>query len=83
MIGKFVTSKAGHDKGQIYIVLSQDEQYVYLTDGVLKTVQAPKKKSKKHVQPINRMYDVNETVTNEGIKRAIKLYRRSICQKLM
>ena len=32
-IGMFARSKAGHDKGKLYIILRTEGEYVYLTDG--------------------------------------------------
>ncbi len=83
MIGKFATSKAGHDKKKLYVIIEEDKEYVYLVDGEYKTLDKPKKKSKKHIQIINRSDETiqNKLVTrqimyNEDIKRAIKLYWR-------
>ena len=47
MIGSFVTSKAGHDKGRLYVVLAEMKDSVLLADGRLKTVASPKKKKKR------------------------------------
>ena len=83
MIGKFATSKAGHDKTKLYIIIKEDAEYVYLVDGDLKPVDKPKKKSKKHIQIINRVdetiqnkLETKAIIYNEDIKRAIKLYWR-------
>lgn len=91
MIGNFVTSKSGHDKNRIYIIIEENDDNVILADGELKTLAAPKKKNRKHVQPINEncgeplltKLQKHETVYDEEIKRAIKLYRRNVCQSLM
>ena len=45
MIGQFAVSKAGHDKGTLYVVVAREGDFVYLSDGRLKTPQKPKKKS--------------------------------------
>ena len=83
MIGKFATSKAGHDKTKLYIIINEDFEYVYLVDGDLKPLDKPKKKSKKHIQIINKVdeiiqnkLDTKQIIYNEDIKRAIKLYWR-------
>lgn len=83
MIGKFATSKAGHDKTKLYIIINEDLEYVYLVDGDLKPLDKPKKKSKKHIQIINKVdeiiqnkLDTKQIIYNEDIKRAIKLYWR-------
>ena len=36
--GMLVKSKAGHDKGKIYVIIRMDETYLYLVDGRLKTL---------------------------------------------
>ncbi len=83
MIGKFATSKAGHDKTKLYVIIKEDTEYVYLVDGDLKPLDKPKKKSKKHIQIINRVdetiqnkLETGQIIYNEDIKRAIKLYWR-------
>lgn len=53
-IGSFAISKAGHDKGSCYVIVGEEEDFVYLCDGRLKKLQAPKRKRKKHIQVINR-----------------------------
>ena len=51
--GEFAVSKAGHDKKHLYMIVNEDERYVYLVDGVNKTLEKPKKKNKKHIQIIH------------------------------
>ena len=48
MKGFLASSKAGHDKDKIYIIIKEDAEYVWLTDGKIRTVDKPKKKKKKH-----------------------------------
>jgi len=91
MTGKFARSKAGHDKLKVYIIIKEEGEYVYLTDGIYKTVSKPKKKNKKHIQIINKGCDEKimqkllnkEPVSDEEIKRAIKIFERSsaVCLK--
>ena len=84
MIGMMATSKAGHDKEETYVIVGEDEKFVYLSDGRLKSVNDPKKKSKKHIQVIK--HHINEDlamklakgdkVYDEEIKLVIKLWNR-------
>lgn len=81
-IGTFAKSKAGHDSNQIYVIINCDSEYVYLSDGRLKTVDNPKKKRYKHIQVINYINPVidkklkeNNLLMNEDIKSAIKNYK--------
>ncbi|MCQ2539957.1 MAG: KOW domain-containing RNA-binding protein [Acetatifactor sp.] len=80
MIGQLVTSKAGHDKGTLYVIVSEDEKYICVTDGRLKAPDAPKRKNRKHIQPINRyvndeirtLLEAGKPVRPEAIRFAIK-----------
>ena len=82
MIGNLAVSLAGHDKGQIYLIIREDGEYVYLCDGRLKTTEQSKRKNRKHIQIIKRGVDQElaarlakgESVRDEEIKRMIKLY---------
>ena len=49
MLGMLATSKMGHDKDTVYIIVKEEERYVYVSDGKLKTIENPKKKNKKHI----------------------------------
>ena len=51
-IGDIVISIMGHDRGEYYLVLDCDNDFVYLADGRLKTVNKPKKK--KHVSRLGK-----------------------------
>lgn len=42
--GYFASSKAGHDKGTVYMILESDDVYVYLSDGKLRPTDKLKKK---------------------------------------
>lgn len=75
--GMLAKSKAGHDKGKIYLIIRQDEAYVYLADGSAKTFADPKKKRKKHVQIICRQYEISE-IDDSRIHALIKEYENEI-----
>lgn len=71
--GMLAKSKAGHDKGQIYMIYEVDETYVYLVDGKIRTMEKPKKKKTKHIQIISEKYDMTR-IDDVGIKRILKLF---------
>jgi ribosomal protein L14E/L6E/L27E len=80
MIGYLAYSLAGHDKGEVFLIVNEDRDYVYVADGRLRLADNPKKKNKKHIQIIknsNPKTDV-ASVTNEEIKRLIKMYCKGI-----
>jgi len=72
-VGMLARSKAGHDKGHVYVIFDIDEAYVYLVDGAIRTMKRPKKKKKKHVQIICRKYELSD-IDDVGIKRILKLF---------
>ena len=77
------TSKAGHDKKQVYVVVNEDENYFYLANGTTKLMSKPKKKKKIHTQLIknipsdvlDEIKDVS-TLDDVKIKRILKSYNR-------
>lgn len=77
--GMLARSKAGHDRNKLYIIIRSDTEYVWLADGVYKTVEKPKKKKKKHMQVIHRIPEPiqnalgsEDALLNEHIKKAIE-----------
>ncbi len=72
-------SRAGHDKGKLYVVLREDDGMCYLCDGSLKTLERPKRKKCAHLQKIMHMPDsVKEAIqsiqSNEDIQSVIAMY---------
>jgi len=59
MIGELATSKAGHDKDRLYMIVGEEGECVYLCDGRLRGVEHPKKKKKK---PTKSRVDVRTIV---------------------
>ena len=75
MVGNFARSKAGHDTNKIYVIINEDTEYVYLSDGRLRTIDHPKRKKKKHIQLVYNRRNPIITTQNEEIKRAIKMFK--------
>ena len=74
MVGYLARSMAGHDKGTLYIIIEETDQYLLLANGRDKTIEKPKRKNKKHVALIKIK---NATGSNEEIKHSIREYRRN------
>ncbi len=85
LTGCFATSKAGHDKDKLYVIVAQEGDTLYLCDGRLKRFDSPKKKSRKHIQPIHTTIRkdllerllAGEALRDEEIKYEIKQYSGS------
>ena len=77
-VGSIVRSKAGRDKGDFFIVLAMENDYVYMANGELRKVDQPKKKKLKHLQGteqvsefiINKLSQGNK-VTNSEVRKAL------------
>ena len=77
-VGSVVRSKAGRDKGDFFIVLAIEDNYVYMANGDLRKVDQPKKKKLKHLQGteqvsefiINKLSQGNK-VTNSEVRKAL------------
>ena len=80
--GMLVESRAGHDKGELYIITGITDGYVALSDGRLKPVDHPKQKKPMHIAKkadipalLAEKLTQGMPLTNEDIKRVIKLWR--------
>lgn len=80
--GILVQSLAGHDKGQFFVIIGEEAEYVSLVDGKTRTLEKPKRKNKKHIQVIydsqqeQRKQLLDERVTDTQIRRFIQCYER-------
>lgn len=81
-VGMMAKSLSGHDKDSLYIIMDIKDDFVFLVDGRIRTLEKKKKKRKKHIQIIYEKPQIiveklenNETIQNEDIKRSIKLYK--------
>ncbi len=71
--GMLVRSKAGHDKGCIYVVISVKNEYVYLADGDLRPLSRMKKKNIRHLQPILKIR-AEDISSDSVIRKVIREY---------
>ena len=53
-ISDVVVSTAGHDQGELFYVISMDDQFLYLANGKDRSLDKPKRKKRKHVQKVLR-----------------------------
>lgn len=49
-VGNVVEATAGKEKGQLFVVVSLNDKYAYLSDGKRLKKEKPKKKSFKHIK---------------------------------
>ena len=75
-------SKAGHDKGTVYVVLEADETYFWLTDGKRRLLENPKKKKQIHVQVIKHLSEelleqMQSITLDAHVRKILKKYQNS------
>ena len=77
MVGMLAVSRAGHDRETTYVIIGEEDEYVYLADGQIRTVDRPKRKNKKHVQVIKKvqMDKPADGFKDLEVKRTIKTYQ--------
>jgi len=80
-IGQIVFSKKGRDKGKAMVIISVEDEYVFLADGQLRPLNKPKKKKSKHIQPTLTVIEGLETATIGGLTDAdIRKWLKSFLQ---
>ncbi|MEW4412655.1 KOW domain-containing RNA-binding protein [Clostridium sp. AN503] len=72
-------SLAGHDKDQYFIILTDEGEYVTISDGKTRKVENPKRKNKKHIQAGKTPLLVGRPATDEAIRKELENYLRSHC----
>ncbi len=81
MVLRMAESIAGHDKGQIYVLLGEEDRDYYLVNGANRLVDQPKRKRKTHVQLIKNVpavlaaqAEATERWTDESVRNIIRQY---------
>lgn len=70
--GDFILSLAGRDSGHVFIVADIiDSEYVTLTDGMLRSVEKPKKKKRKHLKRID-IPSYDGIMSNRAVSKTVK-----------
>lgn len=77
MTGMLAVSLAGHDKGTVYVIVDETDEYVWVADGKTRTADRPKKKNRKHIQVIKKVQadKPEDGFKDLEIKRTIKMYQ--------
>ena len=74
-------SKAGHDSGTVYVIVGEEGDFLLAADGKLKSLEAPKRKNKKHLQKITHVPDeirgmMDQIRGDADLRRILKQYRQ-------
>ncbi len=85
-VGQVVYSKSGRDKGLAFVVVREaGSEYVFLADGRLRSLDKPKKKKLKHIQPTLTVIPSIQTALLAGdrlldadIRKALVPFKRDV-----
>lgn len=78
-LGQFCYSKAGHDKGDLFLIIKIENDFVYIANGKRRTIEKPKRKKIKHIQIINSvdtnikdMLETEDYILDADLRKAIR-----------
>ena len=70
--GSLVYSRAGRDKGTLFLVIDEKDGYVYLTDGDTRRISKPKKKKLRHINKTNTVLELDfENLSDSAVRKAL------------
>ena len=74
-------SMAGHDRGKVYMIWKEENDFVFLVDGEQRPLAKPKKKNRRHMQVVKKIPDEwknlpLQSITDEKIKHVLKCYNK-------
>ncbi len=77
-ISDLAVSTAGRDQGELYYCVGGDQRYVLLVNGKDRTLEKPKRKSRRHVQKVLR----SETRVAEKLRSGDKVLNSELRRDL-
>ena len=77
-ISDLAVSTAGRDQGQLYYCVGGDQRFVMLVNGKDRTLEKPKRKSRRHVQKVLR----SETRVAEKLRSGDKVLNSELRRDL-
>ena len=84
-ISDLVVSTAGRDQGSLFYCVGGDERYVMLVNGKDRTLEKPKRKSRRHVQKVLRSETrvaekmlLGDKVLNSELRKDLAFYAREV-----
>ncbi len=70
-----VRSRAGHDKGEFFVILQLEGDYAFISDGKSRKLENPKKKKLKHLFPTNIRVEKELLCTDKKIRTALREFK--------
>ena len=88
-LGCLVRSLAGHDRGEIFLVVAEEGRFVALTDGSGRSGGKPKRKNIRHLALLKNGYPAQitekirsgEVPGDDEVRRVIREYKKVLPSK--
>ena len=78
--GAVVLATAGREKGELFLIIKEDNDYAFIINGDTRTIENPKKKNKKHLHLLCKSestgLDTNE-LSDALVKKFLNNYNKS------
>ena len=81
MTGIIVRSKAGHDKGQLFVISGVSDEKggcVYIVNGKTRRIENPKKKKPKHLIFTDELMDTEKNFTDKTVRKKLNGLKASL-----
>ena len=75
--GQLVRALRGRDKERLLAVVSEEEDAVWLADGKRRRLGSPKRKNKRHIEPLGRTLPETAMTTDRALRQAIRQFAES------
>ena len=69
--GRVVRSTAGHDKGEFFVVVGDEGNFVLLSNGKERKLSNPKRKNKRHIAETSLTMSETEMQTDCRLRRTL------------
>ena len=78
--GAVVLATAGREKGELFIILKEDNDYAFIINGGTRTIENPKKKNKKHLHLLCKSESAGlslDELSDALVKKYLNNYNKS------
>ena len=76
-VGDVVRSTKGHDAGALFLVLEAGETHLLLANGKQRKLSHPKRKSRRHVEPLQRPESLALPASDRALRKALSALAES------
>lgn len=75
--GMIVKSLSGHDKYRYYLVIFLESGFALIADGKRRSLEKPKRKNLKHLQPTRTIVDTSLYRTDKSLRNLLREWNYS------